>query len=119
PYEVNALNPAQDFAKSISDFWTNGAAGRRMTYQTDDARRWTYFGTRWHFYEGDNPETDRLTPGAGLQLAKVEWKFAYAHGDATLRERAMKRFQFANSTAFSNLWYGVGGRSEAGVSGGM
>jgi hypothetical protein len=119
PYETDALDPSQDFAKAISDFWTNGADGRRMTYQTDDPKRWTYFGTRWHYYDTDNPETDRLTPGAGLQLAKVEWKYFHARNDATLRERAMKRFQFANSTAYSNLWLGADDRSEAGVSGGI
>jgi hypothetical protein len=119
PYETDALDPAQAFARSISDFWTNGANGRRMTYQTHDPKQWTYFGTRWHFYDKDNPETDRLTPGAGLQLAKVEWKYAHACNDLTLRERAMKRFQFANSTAYSNLWFGADGRDEAGISGGI
>ena len=119
PYETNALNPKAEFAKSISDFWTNGADGRRMTYQTDDPKAWTYFGTRWHLYDDANPESDRLTPGPGLQLAKVEWKWAHANADKTLRERAMKRFAFANSTDGSNLWLGADNRSEADVGGGI
>jgi hypothetical protein len=119
PYETNALDPGQQFARSISDFWTSGAAGRRMTYQTSDPRAWTYFGTRWHYYEEANPETDRLTPGAGLQLGKVEWKTAWARRDVALRQRALNRFEFANSSNRSNLWYGVGKRAEAGVGGGI
>ncbi len=119
PYETNALDPSVEFAKSISDFWTNGADGRRMTYQTDDPKSWTYFGTRWHLYDEPNPEADRLTPGPGLQLAKVEWKWAHANDDKTLRERAMNRFAFANSPQYSNLWLGADKRAEAGVGGGI
>ena len=120
PYETDALDPSVPFAKSISDFWTDGADGKRMTYQTDDPKKWTYFGTRWHLYDdATNAENDRLTPGPGLQLAKVEWKWAHANADKTLRERAMNRFAFANSTDGSNLWYSADKRSEAGVSGGI
>ena len=120
PYETGALDPKAEFAKSISDFWTNGADGRRLTFQTDDPKKWTYFGTRWHYYDdANNAETDRLTPGAGLQLAKVEWKYAHATGDKTLRARAMNRFAWANSPDGSNLWFGADGRSEAGVGGGI
>lgn len=120
PYETNALDPTQDFAASVSDFWTNGADGRRMTYQTSDSTAWTYYGTRWHLYDdASNPENDRLTPGAGLQLAKVEWKYGQARGNATVRDRAMKRYQFANSATYANLWFGTDGRTEAGVGGGI
>ena len=120
PYETGALDPKAPFAKEISDFWTNGADGRKMTFQTDDPKKWTYFGTRWHSYDdANNAETDRLTPGAGLQLAKVEWKYAHANGDKAVRERAMRRFAFANSPDYSNLWFGADGRSEAGVAGGI
>ena len=115
PYETDALDPKADFAKEISDFWTDGANGKRMTYQTGDPKSWTYFGTRWHLYDDTNAESDRLTPGPGLQLAKVEWK----NGNKTLRERAMNRFQFANSPDYSNLWFGADNRSEAGVGGGI
>lgn len=119
PYETDALDPTVAFAKQISDFWTNGANGRRMTFQTDDPKKWTYFGTRWHLYEEKNAESDRLTPGPGLQLAKVEWKWAHKNVDKSVRARAMNRFQFANSTAYSNLWFGADKRAEAGVTGGI
>ncbi len=120
PYETGALDPRAEFAKQISDFWTEGANERRLTFQTDDPKKWTYFGTRWHFYDdAANAETDRLTPGAGLQLAKVEWKYAHANGDKALRARAMKRFAWVNSPDYSNLWFGADNRSEAGVGGGI
>ena len=120
PYETDALDASAEFAREISDFWTDGANGKRMTYQTNDPKSWTYFGTRWHLYDDkNNTESDRLTPGPGLQLAKVEWRYAHKNGDKTLRERAMNRFQFANSPQYSDLWLGADNRSEAGVAGGI
>ncbi len=122
PYETNALDPAQPFARVISNFWTagvGGAGGHRMTYQTDQPRQWTYFGTRWHLYDKENVESDRLTPGAGLQLAKVEWKSWRGGGGESLRQRALNRYRFASSSQYSDLWLGAGQRTEAGVGGGI
>ncbi len=123
PYEADVLDPGEPYARSISDWWTNGAGGVRMTLQTTDAHDWRYFGTRWRWFflgSGKNQEANRnLYPGPSLQLAKVEWKHARRTGDAVTLERARRRLQWASGTAYANLWLGAPGSPEAQVSGGL
>jgi hypothetical protein len=119
PYEADVLDPGEGFARSVSDWWTEGADGVRMTFQTDDPADWRYYGTRLrHSFAGDK-ETGYLYPGAALQLAKVEWKHAARTGAAATLDRARKRFDWVRSTTYSNLWMGANGDTEANVGNGV
>jgi len=111
PYETNALAPRGDaFAGAISDSWTLGFNGSPlMTPYTSNSGDWRYFGT--HLQSGNN----NLSPGASLQLAKVEWKY----GSATAVNRASLRYQWVYGTGYSNLWYGASGLTESGVRNGI
>lgn len=142
PYETNAMNPIAgfaypaggsqwypastqlanwNFAKSISDFWTDGNAASGFPGMTDKRTDWRFYGTNWHRFV-DHPEyaeNHQIYPGPGLQLAKVEWKCATAQGAdsdtnrntaGTAAYRANKRYRWANTgdATGSNLWYGGG-----------
>jgi hypothetical protein len=119
PYEVDVLDPGDPFARQISDWWTNGSDGIQMTVQMADPTDWRNFGTHLRHYFQSNPENDNLYPGAGLQLAKVEWKYGHATGDAAMLDRARRRLEWARSSAGSNLWLGGSGLSEANVPNGV
>jgi hypothetical protein len=119
PYEADVLDPGEGFAGSISDWWTNGSDGITMTFQTPDTSDWRYFGTHLRFFFGGAKENDNLFAGAALQLAKVEWKHASRTGDAATLERARKRFEWVRSAAYSNLWMGATGGTEANVANGL
>lgn len=117
PYETDSVPPSEDFCGSVSNWWTTGGT---MTLNHTNSSLWTYYGTKWkHFFAGSE-ENNRLTPGPGLQLAKVEWKHYKATGNTAYRTRAEQRFTFARSTARSNLWMGArAGWTEAGVANGI
>jgi hypothetical protein len=119
PYEIDVLDPGDPFARRISDWWTDGSDGVRMTVQTADPTDWRNFGTHLRHYFEANPENDNLYPGAGLQLAKVEWKYAHATGDAAMLDRARRRLEWARSPSGSNLWLGSSGVMEANVPNGV
>lgn len=119
PYETGALPASQSYAGLISDFWTSGSPwGTTLTNQWAG---WTYFGTRWHVYEGLPPGDDlygeqQLYPGPGLQLAKVEWAHYQASGNPVYRLRAQNRLAFARN---SGLWYAAPARDEGGIAAGF
>jgi hypothetical protein len=119
PYEADVLDPGEAFAGSISDWWTNGSDGITMTFPTADTSDWRYFGTRLRFFFGGAKESNYLFAGAALQLAKVEWKHATKAGDTATLERARKRFEWVRSAAYSNLWMGATGATEANVPNGL
>ena len=119
PYETGAIAP-DDFAKQISDWWTDGDAEIKMTYETEDPSDWRYFGTHWHYYfEGSPAENNYIYPGPGFQLAKVEWKYGDAFNDATITARSANRLVWAKSTDYSALWWFVTGEEEANVPNGF
>jgi len=123
PYEAGVLDAAEASARFISDFWTLGDSGSppvRMTPYTTDTTDWRYFGTHLHHYfDTTRPENQRLSPGAGLQLARMEWRRAVRAGDVESLERAWRRFMWAEDAARSGLWYGATGEQEAGVGNGI
>jgi hypothetical protein len=121
PFEANAVSVSDSFAGQISDWWTDPGTSStfKMTYQTNDSTNWRYFGTHWHYYFNGSADNSYLYPGPGLQLAKVEWKYGNATNNSTYKDRAAKRFQFANSTSYSNLWWGATGQTESGVGNGI
>ena len=108
PYEADVLDPADPFVKRISDSWTrSGPTG--MTAQAGDPAQWTYFGTHWHHFFSPRLENDYLYPGPGLQLAKVEWKYARRTHDKAVYERAVNRLRWTVSPKYSALWQPGGG----------
>jgi hypothetical protein len=123
PFEADVLDPGKQFARQISDWWTNGSDGIRMTYPAAGPRDWRYYGTHWwHLFDGtaeNRQVNNNLYPGPGLQLAKVEWKHARRTGDPVTRERARRRLEWARSASYSNLWWGAGGNTEANVPNGL
>ena len=119
PYEADALSPKDPFAKQISDWWTDGGDGIRMTAQTDNPKDWRFYGTHWHYYFDKRPENAYLYPGPGLQLAEMEWKAGTAQHDPVLLARAQNRYEWANKKERSDLWFGDGPRTEAGVGSGL
>jgi hypothetical protein len=119
PYEADVLDPGESFARAISDWWTNGSGGIQMTPQTTDPADWRYFGTHLRHLFAGSPDNDGLYPGAALQLAKVEWKSGQKTGDPVLLNRARQRLQWVLSATGSDLWFGSGGRTEAGVPNGV
>jgi hypothetical protein len=94
-----------------------------MTYPSTDAHDWRYYGTHWWYvFKGpakNKQGNDNLYPGPGLQLAKVEWKYAHATGDTVTRERARRRLEWARSPSYSNLWLGANRSIEADVPNGL
>lgn len=121
PYEADALDPAQPFARRVSDWWT-----RSMTDPAHDPKDWKRWGTHWHLYFADHPankdrlpDNSKLYPGPGLQLAKVEWRAARRTHAPALKERSEGRYEWAASTSRSNLWFGADGRQEAAVPNGF
>ncbi len=119
PYEAEVLDPVEPFCRSISDWWTTGSGGINMTYPVADTNDWRYFGTHWHYYFSPQVENGYLYPGPGLQLAKVEWKYARRTGDPVALDRARKRLQWAAGTNYSKLWFGAGNSTEANVANGL
>jgi hypothetical protein len=122
PYEADLLSLGEKHARRISDGWTHGTGRIRMTFPTTDRDDWRYFGTHWWYLFPviKERETNRyLYPGPGLQLAKVEWKRFRVAGDRVTRERARRRFEWACSPDYSNLWLGATGVVEAGVGNGL
>ncbi len=119
PYEADALDPVDPFCRAVSDWWTTGSGGIDMTYPTATTNDWRSFGTHWHSYFTARPENDYLYPGPGLQLAKVEWKYAQRTGDPVALDRAQKRLQWAAGTNYSRLWFGDTGTTEANVPNGL
>jgi hypothetical protein len=119
PYEADVLDPGEAFAKSVSDWWTEGSDKVRMTFQTADPSDWRFYGTRLRHSFAGAKETDYLYPGAALQLAKVEWKHAARTGDKATLDRARKRLEWVRSTAYSNLWLGANGTTEANTRNGI
>lgn len=114
PYETNALTVnGATFASSVSDSFTYGYGGSPdMTPYNDKnstTSAWQYFGT----YLASN--SSHLSPGGGLELAKVEWK----QGSTALANRAALRYQWAYGTAYSDLWFGATGQTESGVANGI
>src|SRR5262249_61891353 len=90
-----------------------------MTYPAADPHDWRYYGTHWwHVFDGPaklRRANNNLYPGPGLQLAKVEWKYARRTGDRVTLERARRRLAWARCASYSNLWLGAGETDEAGV----
>jgi hypothetical protein len=123
PFETDALSPADinNYAKRLSDWWTDPDmnVSFRMTFETDDPGDWRYWGTHWKHYFSDNEENRQLRPSYGFRLAKVEWKYGNATGDNAYVERAAKRLKWGSDPAYSGLWFGADGRSEAGVKNGI
>jgi hypothetical protein len=119
PYEADVLNPGEAFAKAVSDWWTEGSDNVRMTFQTADPSDWRYYGTRLRHSFAGAKQTSSLYPGAALQLAKVEWKHAARTGDSATLDRARKRLEWVRSAAFSNLWLGASGATEANTRNGI
>jgi hypothetical protein len=107
PYEADVLPPGEEYARRISDWWTLGGNEVSMTAQTTDAADWKYYGTHWHHYFVARPENEYLYPGPGLQLAKVEWKYAAQTHDPELRRRAVNRLRWAARREYSALWLGA------------
>lgn len=121
PFESGLLSTQDDFAVSLSDWWTEGSKDSpKMTPQNKDSKDWRYFGTRWkHFFVG-YPETNHyLYPGPSLQLAKMEWRIGKTSNNETIKQRANHRYAFANNKSYSNLWFGASGESEAGIPNGI
>jgi hypothetical protein len=119
PYEANVLDPGDPFARAISDWWTHGSDGIALTYLAADSSDWRNYGTRYRYSFSQAPENNNLYPGPGLQLAKVEWKYSQKTGDALTLDRARKRFEWARSATYSNLWLGCSGTQEANVPNGL
>lgn len=107
PYEADVLPPGDKYARKISDWWTLGGNEFSMTPQTTNAADWRYYGTRWHHYFVSHPENDYLYPGPGLQLAKVEWKYAAQTHDPEMHTRAVNRLRWAARKEYSALWLGA------------
>ncbi len=118
PYETGAISP-DNFAKQISDWWTNGDWEIKMTYQTKRSNDWRYYGTRWHFYFDHRSENNRLTPGPGFQLAKVEWKYGKTANNSIYVNRSRNRLTWGKELRYSSLWWYLTGRSETNVPNGF
>jgi hypothetical protein len=120
PYEAGVLNAGVLHAGGVSDFWTNGADGVQMTPYTTDSADWRYFGTfLHHYFDTSRDENRRLSPGASLQLARMEWRHAALSGDAAILQRAWRRFVWTEDVAHCGLWFGATGAQEAGVHNGV
>lgn len=118
PYESGALD-IDEFAGTISDWWTNGDNEIKMTYQTNDPTDWRYYGTRWHYYFNGSSENDYLFPGPGFQLAKVEWKYGHNTNNDTYLNRTHNRLTWGESLDYSSLWWFLTGEEEVKVPNGF
>ena len=112
PYETGAV-PVDNFAGQVSDWWTNGDQEISMTDQTTDSTDWRYFGTHWKYYFAGNIENNNLYPGAGFQLAKVEWKYGNNTSNAVYLNRSSSRLNWGKSLDYSSLWWFMTGEDEA------
>jgi hypothetical protein len=112
PFETGAV-PIDAFAGRLSDWYTDGEPGLAMTHPTRDPQDWRYFGTHWNWYFAGAPENDRLYPGPGFQLAKVEWKYGVAVGDPRYVERSRRRLEWGRRLEYSALWWFVTGEQES------
>lgn len=124
PFESGLIPMSDGFADDISNWWTNGGSGLKMTKETSNSSSWKYYGIHWHYYFAGSPENEFLYPGPTLQLGKVEWKISKSNSYSssvrnTMKDRADRRYAFANSTSKSNLWFGANGYSEASVPNGL
>ena len=117
PYSADALDPAEPFCRQLSDWWTQGGGGVQMTWLDSAPDHWRHFGQRWHWYFDGRAANQRLYPGNGLQMARVEWKHGRATGDRAMLDRAQRRLEWA--AARSRCWYGQTGETEAGVPNGL
>ncbi len=102
-----------EFAARISDWFTEGEPGLAMTHPTRDPSDWRYFGTHWNWFFAGAPENDRLYPGPGFQLAKLEWKYGVATGDALYVERSRRRLDWGRRLEYSALWWFQTGEEES------
>ena len=112
PIETGAVS-VDEFAGGVSDWFTNGDAQFSMTHPTTDPMDWRYFGTHWNWFFAGAPENDRLYPGPGFQLAKVEWKYSVAASDDLYATRAHKRLNWARNLEYSALWWFLTGEVDA------
>lgn len=123
PYDSAVLDCGGAFARSVSDFWTNGVGGGTpvcMTPHTASSVEWQYYGTYLqHYFDTSREENRRLSPGANLQLARMEWRRAAQAGDAEALQRAWRRLVWVADPTYSGLWYGATGAQEAGVGNGI
>jgi len=90
-----------------------------MTPHIDNPSDWRYFGTHWHLFFADKPENHYLYPGPGLQLAKVEWKYAKSTSNQVVLQRACNRLMWAARPQYSNLWLGESKTASDGVPSGI
>lgn len=118
PYETGAV-PVDSFTAEVSDWWTNGDAQIKMTYQTNDPTNWRYYGTHWNYYFDGKTANNYLYPGPGFQLAKVEWKYGNTFADPTYATRSDSRLTWGKETNYSSLWWFLTGQKEANVPNGF
>lgn len=118
PYETGAVS-VDSFTAQVSDWWINGDAEIKMTYQTTDPADWRYYGTHWHYYFIGSSENNYLHPGPGFQLAKVEWKYGINFTDPVYTARSNNRLTWGKETNYSSLWWFLTGEKEANVPNGF
>jgi hypothetical protein len=118
PVEVGAV-PIDGFAAGISDWFTEGDGEVSMTHPTRDPNDWRYFGTHWNWFFAGAPENDRLYPGPGFQLAKLEWKVGAAIADPLYTTRSLRRLDWGRRLEYSALWWFLTGEVDAGVPNGF
>jgi len=118
PVETGAV-PVDAYAAGISDWFTDGDDQLSMTHPTRDPADWRYFGTHWNWYFAGAPENDRLYPGPGFQLAKLEWRVGVATGAPLYLTRSRKRLEWGRRLAYSALWWFATGEEEAMVTNGF
>ena len=112
PVETGAV-PVDAYAPGISDWFTNGDGQISMTHPTRDPNDWRYFGTHWNWFFAGAPENDRLYPGPGFQLAKLEWKIGVATGAPLYETRSRNRLNWGRRLEYSALWWFLTGEEEA------
>jgi hypothetical protein len=112
PVEIGAV-PVDAFAAGISDWFTEGDAELSMTHPTQDPSDWRYFGTHWNWFFAGAPENDRLYPGPGFQLAKLEWKVGTALGAPVYTTRSLRRLDWGRKLEYSALWWFLTGEEES------
>jgi hypothetical protein len=118
PVETGAV-PVDAYAAGISDWFTDGDDQISMTHPTRDPADWRYFGTHWNWYFAGAPENDRLYPGPGFQLAKLEWKVGVATGAPLYLTRSRNRLEWGRRLEYSALWWFATGEEEAMVTNGF
>jgi hypothetical protein len=118
PVEAGAV-PVDSFAAGISDWFTDGDGQIQMTHPTRDPNDWRYFGTHWNWFFAGAPENDRLYPGPGFQLAKLEWKVGVATGNPLYTTRSLRRLDWGRRLEYSALWWYLTGEVDATVPNGF